>query len=223
MYFYQLIKGNIEAKLSTKQKIIVIDDPISSLDSNILFIVSTLVKNIISDCLAGNNLIEQVFIMTHNIYFHQEIAFKGARQNRSSKTECFWTIRKKNNVSNIELSEDNLIQTSYELLWQEIKDTSKSSSVTIFNTLRRILEYYFNIIGKIDYEKCINNMDGEDKILCKSLLAFINVNSHMVNDDFVIIYDEDTISKYIKVFEKIFEITGHKAHYDMMMGNKKED
>lgn len=223
LYFYQLIKGNIEAKLSTKQKIIVIDDPISSLDSNILFIVSTLVKNIISDCLAGNNLIEQVFIMTHNIYFHQEIAFKGARQNRSSKTECFWTIRKKNNVSNIELSEDNLIQTSYELLWQEIKDTSKSSSVTIFNTLRRILEYYFNIIGKIDYEKCINNMDGEDKILCKSLLAFINVNSHIVNDDFVIIYDEDTISKYIKVFEKIFEITGHKAHYDMMMGNKKED
>lgn len=217
LYFYQLIKGNIEAKRSAKRKIIVIDDPISSLDSNILFIVSTLVKNIISDCLSDESLIEQVFVLTHNIYFHQEISFKGNRKNRSPKKECFWTIRKKDNISNIEISDKNLIQTSYELLWEEVRDTSKSSSVSIFNTLRRILEYYFNIIGNLDYEKCIDNMEGEDKILCKSLLSFINVNSHMVNDDFVVIFDEDTISKYIKVFEKIFEITGHKSHYDMMM------
>lgn len=222
LYFYQLIKGNIEAKRSVKRKIIVIDDPISSLDSNILFIVSTLVKNIISDCLSDESLIEQVFILTHNIYFHQEVSFKTNRKNRSPKKECFWTIRKKDNISNIEITDKNLIQTSYELLWEEVRDTSKVSSVSIFNTLRRILEYYFNIIGNLDYEKCIDNMEGEDKILCKSLLSFINVNSHMVNDDFVVVFDEDTISKYIKVFKKIFEITGHKPHYDMMMRIKED-
>lgn len=216
LYFYQLIKGNIDGKSSTKRKIIVIDDPISSLDSNILFIVSTLVKTIIADCLSGNSLIDQVFILTHNIYFHQEVAFKSARESISSN-ECFWIIRKKDNISNIEISDKNKIQTSYELLWQEVRDTSKSSTVSIFNTLRRILEYYFNIIGHLDYEACINNMHGEDKLLCKSLLAFINVNSHLVNDDFVVIYDEDSIDKYIRVFEKIFEYTGHKAHYNMMM------
>ena len=216
LYFYQLIKGNIDGKSSTKRKIIVIDDPISSLDSNILFIVSTLVKTIIADCLSGNSLIDQVFILTHNIYFHQEVAFKSARESISSN-ECFWIIRKKDNISNIEISDKNKIQTSYELLWQEVRDTSKSSTVSIFNTLRRILEYYFNIIGHLDYEACINNMHGEDKLLCKSLLSFINVNSHLVNDDFVVIYDEDSIDKYIRVFEKIFEYTGHKAHYNMMM------
>lgn len=222
LYFYQLIKGNIEAKKSLKSKVVIIDDPISSLDSNILFIVSTLVKKIIEDCLSDKDLIKQVFVLTHNIYFHQEIAFKGARKNISTKRECFWTIRKKDNISDIEISSQNSIKTSYELLWEDVKDPSKSSSVTVFNTLRRILEYYFNIIGKTDYEKCIDDMEGEDKILCKSLLSFININSHTISDDFVIIYDDDTISKYIKVFEKIFEITGHKAHYDMMM-RKNED
>ena len=187
-----------------------------------MFIVSTLVKKIIEDCLSDKDLIKQVFVLTHNIYFHQEIAFKGARKNISTKRECFWTIRKKDNISNIEISSQNSIKTSYELLWEDVKDPSKSSSVTVFNTLRRILEYYFNIIGKTDYEKCIDDMEGEDKILCKSLLSFININSHTISDDFVIIYDDDTISKYIKVFEKIFEITGHKAHYDMMM-RKNED
>ena len=105
-----MIKGNIEAKRSVKRKIIVIDDPISSLDSNILFIVSTLVKNIISDCLSDESLIEQVFILTHNIYFHQEVSFKTNRKNRSPKKECFWTIRKKDNISNIEITDKNLIQ-----------------------------------------------------------------------------------------------------------------
>lgn len=217
LYFYQLIKGNVEGKSSSKRKIVVIDDPISSLDSNILFIVSTLVKTIISDCLSNNSLIEQVFILTHNIYFHQEVAFKGARENRSAEKECFWTIRKKDNISNINISDKNSIQTSYELLWQDVRDPSNSSSVSIFNTLRRILEYYFNIIGHCDYEKCVNEMEGQDKLLCKSLLSFINVNSHMVNDDFVVVYDEDNIDKYINVFKRIFEITGHIAHYNMMM------
>ena len=102
-------------------------------------------------------------------------------------------------------------------MWQDVRDPSNSSSVSIFNTLRRILEYYFNIIGHCDYEKCVNEMEGQDKLLCKSLLSFINVNSHMVNDDFVVVYDEDNIDKYINVFKRIFEITGHIAHYNMMM------
>ena len=161
--------------------------------------------------------------MTHNIYFHQEVAFKSGRKNMSPNKECFWIIRKKDNISSIEISDTNLIQTSYELLWEEVRNTTKSSPASIFNTLRRILEYYFNIIGKLDYEKCINEMEGDDKILCKSLLSFINVNSHMINDDFMVISDEDTISKYIKIFEKIFEITGQKSHYDMMMQIKNED
>ncbi len=217
LYFYQLIKGNVENKRTIKNKIIVIDDPISSLDSNILFIVSTLVKAIINDCLNGNYLIEQVFVLTHNIYFHQEISFKGLRDNISVTKEKFWIIKKINNSSKFIGSQENKIKTSYQLLWQEIKNPSLVNNSTIFNTLRRILEYYFKIIGDINYEACIDGMDGENKFICKALLSFINDGSHTINDDFVISYDFDDITKYLSVFEKVFRITEQGAHYDMMM------
>lgn len=59
---------------------VIIDDPISSLDSNVLFIVSTLVKNLINDCRNNKNGIQQIFNLTHNIYFHKEITFLGSRE-----------------------------------------------------------------------------------------------------------------------------------------------
>jgi wobble nucleotide-excising tRNase len=48
--------------------------------------------------------------------------------------------------------------------------------------MRRILEYYFNIIGGLDYEKSINEFDGEEKIIFKSLFSWINDGSHFIND-----------------------------------------
>ncbi len=47
LYFYQLIKGSFETSGSTMQRVVVFDDPVSSLDSDVLFIVSNLIKGII--------------------------------------------------------------------------------------------------------------------------------------------------------------------------------
>ncbi|HGW3337472.1 AAA family ATPase [Staphylococcus aureus] len=69
------IYGSHESTSVTSNKIVIIDDPISSLDSNVLFIVSTLVKNLINDCRNNKNGIQQIFNLTHNIYFHKEITF----------------------------------------------------------------------------------------------------------------------------------------------------
>ena len=46
LYFYQLINGSDEQDKVNTARIIVIDDPISSLDSNILFMVSNLINNL---------------------------------------------------------------------------------------------------------------------------------------------------------------------------------
>ena len=83
LYFYHLVKGSIESSGVTERRIVVIDDPISSLDSNILFIVSNLVKSLIEECLENYRkaTIRQIFISTHNIYFHKEVTFKGQREN----------------------------------------------------------------------------------------------------------------------------------------------
>lgn len=215
LYFYQLLQGSTETTGINKDKVVVIDDPISSLDSNVLFIVSTLVKNIIANCFENINGIKQVFILTHNVYFHKEVTYRHREGKR--KDETYWIVRKLNNQSYINEFEENPIKTTYELLWRELDNISEASNVSILNTLRRILEHYFSIIGGIDYEQYINDFDGEDKIIAKSLIAYINDGSHSIGDDFSISIGIDDIQKYLLVFKKIFDKSGHINHYNMMM------
>ena len=111
LYFYQMIKGSTNPTGVTRDKIIVIDDPISSLDSNVLFIVSHLVKDIVNDCNDNKNGVKQVFVLTHNIYFHKEVTFRGNRENLKQH-EKFWLLKKINEMSTIELHTENPIQTT---------------------------------------------------------------------------------------------------------------
>lgn len=183
LYYYHLIYGSKAKTGIATDQIIVIDDPISSLDSNILFIVTTLVRTLIKDCKEDNNGIRQIFILTHNVYFQKEVSFLGSREEYPTAITAYWIVKKINNISDIIFYEKNPIQTSYEMLWAELQDAHNHQRVTILNTLRRILENYFNIIGGMDYEKCINQFDGEDKIICKALISCINDGSHFISDD----------------------------------------
>lgn len=223
LYFYHLVYGSTDKTGIAQSKVVVIDDPISSLDSNVLFIVSTLTKQIIDDCKNDREGIKQVFVLTHNVYFHKEVTFLGSGKDWKKKEAAFWIVKKNNNISRIDGYENaNPIQTSYELLWSELKDKESSQRITIFNTLRRILEYYFNVIGGLDYEKCINEFDGEDLLICKSLIACINEGSHFITDDFVMQYESSAMDNYIRVFKLIFDKMGHSSHYNMMMGTTAE-
>lgn len=215
LYFYHLLRGSTNETGIASDKVVVIDDPISSLDSNILFVVSNLIKTIIHDARKARNGIKQVFILTHNVYFYKEVTFRGNGNNKWSE-ESFWIIRKLNNQTKIIKHSDNPIQTTYELLWRELDDLENINTATIFNTLRRILEYYFNILGGLDYEKAISEFEGEEQIICKSLVSWINDGSHFINDDLVVYVEPESIEKYLKVFQDIFEKMGHESHYNMM-------
>lgn len=217
LYFYYLVYGSQEKTGITSDKIIVVDDPISSLDSNVLFVVSTLVKNLVDDCRKNNRGIVQTFILTHNIYFHKEVTFLGNRAKFSQDDALFGIIRKRDNVSSFCICDKNPIESSYQLLWSEL-NSDNMSTVTSFNTMRRILEYYFKIIGNVDYEKCINQFDGNDKLICKALVSCINDGSHFISDDYVITFDLDNLESYKNIFKLIFEKLGHIQHYNMMMG-----
>lgn len=216
LYYYQLVKGTLNKDSINKDKILVIDDPISSLDSNILFIVSFLVRGLIRECLDGGK-VKQIFVLTHNIYFHQEIVFKGNRDNPSPKKERFWVLRKVDEKTEVTGYEQNQINSSYELLWKEFKNPH-TDGVLICNTMRRILEHYFNVIGHKDYEKIINQFNGQDKIICRTLLPFINSGSHTINDDLHLSIDADMIDRYKEIFKMIFINTNQESHYNMMMG-----
>jgi wobble nucleotide-excising tRNase len=75
LYFFHLLKGNQTATDVSVDRVVVFDDPVSSLDSDVLHIVSCLIKSLLNDVRDNKMKIKQVFIFTHNTYFHKETSF----------------------------------------------------------------------------------------------------------------------------------------------------
>ncbi len=227
LYYYHLTKGSLQENDVDKNKVLVIDDPISSLDSNLLFIVSALIKDLMKETTEKNPKIKQVIILTHNTYFYKNITLKYDLQCYQKKYS-FWIIRKDNNISTIKGYKENPIKNSYELLWQEVKQAkheveqakeNNTSWVSLQNVMRRIIEYYFKILGGFNNKnliKCFKN--SEEQQICASLISWLNDGSHGIPDDWFVQSQDTSIKTYLEVFEKIFEKTGHGAHYEMMMG-----
>ena len=218
LYFYHLLKGSETETGMTADRIVVFDDPVSSLDSDVLFIVSNLIKGVFDEVRHGVGHIKQVFVLTHNVYFHKEITFSPERGDGVKGEETFWVVRKHDQFSTIQKCTSNPIKTSYDLLWAEVRTPNKSN-LTIQNTLRRILENYFKILGNIDSDDICAKFDGKEKLICKSLFSWVNDGSHSALDDLYISIDSGTVENYLKVFRNIFERTEHDAHYKMMMGS----
>lgn len=220
LYYYHLAKGSLKENDISKNKVLVIDDPISSLDSNILFIVSVLVKDLMKETMEEKTNIKQVIILTHNTYFYKEITSKYDLKRYQGKYS-FWIIKKDNNVSKIKDYKENPIKNSYELLWQEVKQAKENNAswVSLQNVMRRIIEYYFRILGGFKHNdslsECFENI--EEKRVCNSFISWFNDGSHGISDDLFVQSQDTSIETYLKVFEKIFKETGHEAHYKMMM------
>ena len=223
LYFLQLAKGGISEAEVNNERILVIDDPISSLDSNILFVVSTLTKDIIKQIKNDRGNIKQLILLTHNVYFHKEVSFIDGRTKTCNNTN-FWMLRKNNNVTTLQSFEmNNPIRSSYELLWQELKSDEVKSSLTIQNIMRRIIENYFKLLGQYGDDALILKFETkEEQEICRSLISWINDGSHSINDDLFVELQHRTIEAYQKVFKDIFILTDHKGHYNMMM-NVTED
>ena len=219
LYFLQLAKGSADVSRVTNRKVLVLDDPICSLDSTVLYIVSSLVKGLIKNVRDGHSDVEQIFILTHNVFFHKETSFIDCRTDVCNDVN-YWIINKENNVSSIKAYERvNPIKTSYELLWQGLKSDTNSSLITVQNIMRRILENYFSILGKTKDDTIIESFSTiEEKMICRSLLSWINDGSHAIPDDLYLDSYTDSIERYKQIFKEIFIKMGHEAHYKMMMG-----
>jgi len=224
LYFMQLVRGGVTPETANDNRVVVIDDPISSLDSTILFVVSSLIKEEINEVKQGLGNVKQIIILTHNIYFHKKVSFIDVRT-KSNNDTYYWIVRKNNNESKIECyTINNPIRGSYELLWDELKNKAPLSVITIQNTMRRIYETYFKILGKYKDDDILNKFDNvQEKEICRSLLCWINDGSHCVPDDLNIVQSNDIKDRYYDVFKKVFVVMGHQEHYNMMMGIESDD
>lgn len=217
LYFMQMSKGSTKQDRVFDKKILVFDDPVSSLDSMVLYVVSSAIKELCESINKGMGDVTQFFVLTHNVFFHREASLncKGAN---------YWIIRKNNNSSSIQSCGDKnpVSASSYELLWRELRENNSISLISIQNLMRRIIECYFGILGKKRYEILLSNFKtAEEQLVAKSLISWVNDGSHIVPDDFFVdSYMEETISRYKSVFRQIFENSGQISHFNMMMEEK---
>lgn len=218
LYFVYMIRGGLKTDNIGTHKVIVVDDPICSLDSSILYVVSSLVRELTDCAKKGINNIDQVFILTHNVYFHKEVSFMDGRNQTDTKVS-FWTLHKKNEISTVKsYNNKNPITTSYALLWKEVKNSDSISSVSLQNAMRRILENFFGTLGNANFGDILKYFDSpEEQSICRSLFSWTNDGSHSIPDDLEFSEDNDSSEKFKKVFKDVFYNTHNQYHYDRMM------
>ncbi len=218
LYYMQLVKGSHTPDGVSRNRVLIIDDPVSSLDSNVLFVVSTLLRDIFASVYDGKSIVRQIILLTHNVYFHKEISFQDKGCKWRDRIH-HWILRKRNNVSSIQAYyKTNPIRSSYELLWSELRNDSSISCLVSQNIMRRIVENYFQIFGGISPNDILNKFDNfEDKKICRSLLSWVNNGSHSMADDLFVEIADGQLERYKEIFKNIFCKMGQEAHYDMMM------
>lgn len=217
LYFYFLIKGTQNAADTIDDRVIVFDDPVSSLDNDVLFAVSCLIRKIIREAKGGKSKTKQVIVLTHNAYFFRHLTYLPGKKDKTDKEILYWLVRKGDTGSRVVPHKVNPVKCTYQLMWDEYKHNEDNYHI-LPNTMRRILESYFTLLGGEEIHKLPDRFDGYDKLIYESLITWVNVDSHSIFEDANHSISEDNIDRYKSVFRSIFEKTGHIAHYNMMMG-----
>ncbi|MBU6196492.1 MAG: AAA family ATPase [Cyanobacteria bacterium REEB446] len=203
LYFLELIKGNIknQSQIDSSKRIIVIDDPISSLSHNLIYEIGCLIKKEVL-----KNDFAQVIIFTHSLFFFHEFTKRDQKDNKCNK---YFRVAKDSFTKITEIS-SRQIRNHYEDYWFTLREYKKTNcqSVLIPNAIRNILEYFRDFVRLEDWSGKIPD----------SLNRLIDRESH--SDDVNIYGFRDTdYDKLLEDFEDVFKKIGHEPHFISMMGD----
>ncbi|MBN1084886.1 AAA family ATPase [Erwinia aphidicola] len=220
LYFIESCTGNITPEaLHDGRKLIVIDDPISSLSHNYIYEVASLIKRRI----IKTDIARHLVILTHNMFFFQEILLTAVRRldNKLDQPKGWSLLRIVKNIHSdiFPLSMHEMLN-EYQALWPTLKDVkeNKSQLIVLPNTMRNILEYYFSFSCK--EEKLEKTLEALAVTYAAgrydSFYRAINRHSHSDGRN---ILGSGIMEKeqYFDLFRKIFEETGDLRHYCAMM------
>lgn len=241
LYFYNIVMNSRSDDGIQRDKVVVIDDPVSSMDSSALFSVAALIRNLISICYncydlesTGPEFIKQFICLTHNPFFFKEISY-----NHISDYDCanYYELSKDgNNHSHIKLCQVRSgevgnkyvnyspIKNTYDALWAEYKTATEP--IILMNVIRRILEYYFmQIVGykgkdirtevlDKNREKFPNQWEYDT---ASAMIAYINTGAAGFDDGLYFDQSSVSASQLRSVFKNIFYVLKQDQHYDYMM------
>jgi len=212
LYFLEVCNGDMDGKASKlkSNRVIVIDDPISSLSHNYIYDIASLIYRRV---LNPKDRFKQVFILTHNLFFFHEML------KHLKKADQFSLFRiTKSAFSAVIPMKDTDVQNDYQSFWQTIKDAleGRTSASVIPNMMRNILEYYFTFVHRQDaLQQALFDLADEDADF-RALYRYVNRESH---SDAINLTDFGDINPahYVERFRQVFVRTGFEEHYDKMM------
>ncbi len=208
LYFVEMCRGKRNADDVGGKKIIVIDDPVSSLSHIFIFNIGQLIKKEF----LNSDSYEQVFILTHSLYFFYELT--DTNHERRKKNQKLFRITKNSDGSNIVDMKYEEIQNDYQSYWQIIKD-EKQPPALIANCMRNIIEYFFNFIEKKDLNNVFQKPELQDNKF-QAFCRYVNRESHSLGQN---IFDckEFDYNIFKEALGLVFQESGYKEHYEEMI------
>ena len=213
LYFLETCKGTVSTeKPITNDRIVVIDDPISSLSHMYVFNVAQLIKTYFyKDKKEYKNLL----VLTHNLYFFHELVKIMCRDKDKEHWELF-RITKQNNKSAIGKMKRNEIKSNYEEYWKILKEIREEdkNNVMLANVMRNILECFFGFIQSAELKDALEELEKLNKNKYGAFIRYMNRESH-----FNAIDDQSELDYTIfnEAFKKVFKDSGYEDHYNTMI------
>jgi len=124
------------------------------------------------------------------------------------------------------------VQNSYAALWDTYNEVTSSN--TLVNVIRQILDYYFlqlcgydgigikdEILKKHRIDFVTKLPDGSEDCselhMAAALLQYMSASNDRISDGLNFIHTSMDVDACRKIFEKIFRNLGQGQHFDMMM------
>ena len=229
-FYFELYKDKLQEKPKDEIKLILLDDPISSLDEGNRIYVLELVRHIL---LKGE--FEQIFIFTHSWNDFCDITY-GVQTGESNGGYKFFEVTKDSSShSRIDIIEKTTI-SPYKVLFREVyelseKDTAyKLNACELYhyaNSMRRVFEDFLSFkcggrtIPTKGQEGPIRNLytsslpkgdtvGAEFRSNLSAFLSFINILSHHPVKSDEVIQNAKFMMKFIKKVDK-FHFDKHKV------------
>jgi wobble nucleotide-excising tRNase len=219
LYFIELCKGKRNAETAASKKIIVIDDPISSLSHIYVFNIGRLIKKEFYGKKETKNGVttwsykyEQVFILTHSLYFFYEIT--ETKPDDRKETQELIRLGKNADGSYFKTMKYEEIQNDYQAYWYIVKD-EKHPPALIANSMRNIIEYFFNFVEKKDLNNFFNQPLMQDNRF-QAFYRYINRESHSLGQN-IFDYKEFNYDDFKEAFAALFTTAGYEDHYKRMI------
>lgn len=222
-YFWESLFGTTSSEATAEDVVAVFDDPISSLDSDTLYIVAAHVRKAAKDAISKNSKIKQLIVLTHNTQFHHESSFAPRS---STKSYHFYRLVKSSDGKTTILRDDgheSRIKSNYMLLWKAIvetatiEDPTSSAPTGVYNIVRRIIENYFTWVGHSKATQASDTSGNIEDRLNSTFNIWANSGSHTIANDFDQSIHAGTVYSFLKAFKYYFDSHGHSKHFEMMI------